>query len=365
MSWDLKLDAGRTASASRILGGTDILDIMRREASSMLDEGRRLWVLSDTNVWESLGEMIVGSGGLGETGVSFHMLPSGEEGKNMGTVERIWTWLAEGHARRDDAVVAVGGGVVGDTAGFAAATFMRGMEFWQLPTTLLAQVDSSVGGKVGVNLPAGKNMVGAFYQPGLVIIDHNCLRTLPESEYRSGLGEIVKYGLLDRENLFEYLCSNGKRLKRRETDVLEETVRRCVALKAEVVAADERDQGTRAVLNLGHTTAHALEVSLGYGEIAHGEAVGLGLLVALAVGETAIGTDPTLQGRVRQLLASLSLPTQITLPDTRSLLAGIHTDKKISADSTGFVSVRRPGEPVWGIDVSDDIVMGAFEVIRA
>ncbi len=177
----------------------------------------------------------------------------------------------------------------------SAATYLRGIPVWQVPTTLLAQVDSSVGGKVAVNLPAGKNLVGAFSQPERVLIDPDLLATLPPEEYASGLGEVVKYGLLDGEGLLGTLEAQAERLTARDPAVLSEVIRRCVAFKAAVVEEDERDQGRRAILNLGHTAGHALETGLGYGTLPHGAAVGLGLLVALAVSERLLGTDDALR----------------------------------------------------------------------
>lgn len=363
MVWEAEISV--SGGTSRILGGAGSLELLKDEVDRILVSGRRVWSFTDENVWGCLREDLEGRALVNEGRTALNVLPPGEKNKNMGAVERIWTSLVERSAHRDDVVVAIGGGVVGDTVGFAAATFMRGMEVWQVPTTLLAQVDSCVGGKVGVNLPAGKNLVGAFHQPRLVIIDQDCLRTLPPDEYGSGLGEIVKYGLLDRADLLEYLATNSLDIRQGARRVLEETVKRCVSLKAKAVHADEKDTGARAVLNLGHTTAHALETTMGFGEIAHGEAVGLGLLVSLAVGETMVGTDPGLRPMVEGLLDSFSLPTRVMLPDTATILNAVRTDKKISADGSGFVTVRRAGEPLHGLDVSDEVLGNALKVIRA
>src|SRR5680860_392687 len=348
--WEAEISV--SGGTSRILGGAGSLELLKDEVDRILVSGRRVWSFTDENVWGCLREDLEGRALVNEGRTALNVLPPGEKNKNMGAVERIWTSLVERSAHRDDVVVAIGGGVVGDTVGFAAATFMRGMEVWQVPTTLLAQVDSCVGGKVGVNLPAGKNLVGAFHQPRLVIIDQDCLRTLPPDEYGSGLGEIVKYGLLDRADLLEYLATNSLDIRQGARRVLEETVKRCVSLKAKAVHADEKDTGARAVLNLGHTTAH-------------GQAVGLGLLVSLAVGETMVGTDPGLRPMVEGLLDSFSLPTRVMLPDTATILNAVRTDKKISADGSGFVTVRMAGEPLHGLDVSDEVLGNALKVIRA
>jgi 3-dehydroquinate synthase len=262
-------------------------------------------------------------------------------------------------------VVVLGGGVAGDLGGFVAATYLRGVTLWQVPTTVLAQVDSSVGGKVAINLPAGKNLVGSFHQAERVVIDPEVLVTLPEGEYVGGLGEVVKYALLDGPMLLERLETGLEGLRRREPALLSDVIRRCVEMKAAVVEGDERDQGRRAILNLGHTAAHALEAVLGYGALPHGAAVGLGLLVALRVSEDVVGTDRTVRERTRRLLGGLGLPTAVDLPDVDRLLEAAVLDKKQTSAGRGFVCLRTPGDPVWGMDVPDEILRESFTVIRA
>ena len=280
---------------------------MAEHVRSLAEAGRRAYVVSDTTVWAQLGarltpilEDAIGGAPL--------VIAVGEKSKSVAEAERCWDWLAASGARRDDVVVAAGGGVVGDLAGFVAATYLRGVGLWQIPTTLLAQVDSSVGGKVAVNLAAGKNLVGGFYQPDLVVADPALLATLPESEFRSGMGEVVKYALLDADGLLDRLESEVEHVLVRRPDVVGAIVRRCVGVKAAVVADDETELGRRAVLNLGHTAAHALETTLGYGVLPHGVAVGLGLLVALAVSEEMGGLSPAVRERTRRLLLGLGLP---------------------------------------------------------
>ncbi len=207
-------------------------------------------------------------------------MPDGEAHKSLKTLEDILTRLIECRAERSTTVIALGGGVVGDLAGFAAATYQRGTPLVQVPTTLLAQVDSSVGGKTGVNHPLGKNMIGAFHQPRAVLIDPECLATLPERELRAGIAEVVKYGAIRDIAFFEWLEKNMDRLLARDPGALAHAIERSCAIKAEIVAADERESGVRALLNFGHTFGHAIEAGAGYGEWLHGEAVAAGMVMA-------------------------------------------------------------------------------------
>jgi 3-dehydroquinate synthase len=213
------------------------------------------------------------------------LIPDGEPHKNWTTLHDVLTRLLELRAERATVVVALGGGVVGDIAGFAAAIYQRGVPFLQIPTTLLAQVDSSVGGKTGVNHPLGKNMIGAFYQPRAVLIDTDCLRTLPDRELAAGLAEIIKYGAIRDAGFFAWLEENMEDLVRRDSQALAEAIHTSCRIKAEIVGADEREQGERALLNFGHTFGHAIENGLGYGQWLHGEAVATGMAIAAEVSE--------------------------------------------------------------------------------
>lgn len=215
-----------------------------------------------------------------------------------------------------------------------------------------------------MNLPAGKNLVGAFYQPDLVIIDPETLRTLPDPEYRNGLGEVVKHALLMSPEAFTRLEAEAEKLAARDVDFLAEVGKEDVTFKALVVESDERDKGRRALLNLGHTAAHALEVVEGYGTLGHGYAVALGLLVALAVSERALGLDPAVRERTTALLHALGLPVALPLPAASALLAAMAHDKKATAGSTGFVGLKAIGEPVWGMNVAASALVEALEVIR-
>ena len=218
---------------------------------------------------------------IGDVSKLAHILPDGEQFKNLASMEQIYSELLAKKCSRDVTLVALGGGVVGDMTGFAAATYQRGVSFIQVPTTLLAQVDSSVGGKTGVNHPSGKNMIGAFYQPRAVLIDTDTLATLPEREFRAGLAEVIKYGLICDQEFLAWLATNMPKLVQRDAAALQFAIHRSCGCKAGVVAADETESGVRAILNFGHTFGHAVETATHYQQWLHGEAVGFGMLVAL------------------------------------------------------------------------------------
>ncbi len=280
-------------------------------------------------------------------------VPAGEASKSLAEFERLCNELVALKADRTTAIVAVGGGVVGDLAGFVAASFARGLDFIQIPTTLLAQVDSSVGGKTGVNLPAAKNIVGAFWQPRGVLIDLDVLATLPEREYRSGLAEVVKYGVILDAAFFEYLEQHADQLAARDAAALEHVIARSCRLKADVVEQDERElTGLRAVLNYGHTFCHAIETVSGYGTYLHGEAVAIGMVCASRLAESLGRVGPDVTQRQRDLLVRLGLPTEETNLDREALLAAMARDKKVEHGKLRFVLPSRLGhvELVSGVD---------------
>lgn len=257
------------------------------------------------------------------------VLPSGEEQKTLGNVALIIDALVAARLNRDGMVLALGGGVIGDVAGFAAASYQRGIPIVQLPTTLLAQVDSSVGGKTGVNHPGGKNLIGAFHQPSAVITDTDTLSTLPDRQLRAGFTEIVKAALVADAEFFAWLEANVVRLLARDADALEEAIRRACAIKATIVVEDERERGRRALLNLGHTFGHAIEAGAGYGQVLHGEAVAAGLVLAaelsVRIGRLA-GGDAL---RVRELLLSAGLPVDPPRLGRARMLELMGMDKKV------------------------------------
>ncbi len=352
-----------TQRPSVIVGGVGALRVLGTRGRAVLETGRRLFVITDSNVADAWGEEVCDRLGVLPSRDMLVFEP-GEATKNSGSLARCWDWLAGAGARRDDVVIALGGGVIGDLAGFAAATYQRGVELWQVPTTLLAQVDSSIGGKTAIDLSAGKNLVGAFYQPDLVLIDPVTLTTLARVDFMAGLGEVVKHALLTSTSAFERLEGVAENLAARDLATISSVVRESVGIKARFVEQDERERGMRAVLNLGHTVGHALELVSGYGRLSHGAAVALGLQVSLAVSEDLLGLDPNLRSRVKRLCEVFGLPTRWTLPDVERLVAATSLDKKARAGSSGFVGLRAPGEPVWDLNVPPQQLASRLEVIR-
>ena len=271
-----------------------------------------------------------------------HVLKPGEKSKILRTLVQLWNVALEGGADRSSVFVGLGGGVVTDVTGFAAATWMRGVRWLALPTTLLAMVDASVGGKTGVDLRSAKNAVGAFWQPAAVVCDIDTLQTEPRRGFTSALAEVVKTALIGDPDLFELLDRDTEQVLARDPALLEQIVRRCVMVKARVVGLDEREGGLRAVLNLGHTVGHALEAHSDF-ELTHGEAVSLGLVAACRIGERVGGTPADLSARVVSLLARLGLPTDVGSRDLAGASTLIGHDKKRVGSRVRFVVVRRPG----------------------
>ncbi|MBW2495239.1 MAG: 3-dehydroquinate synthase [Deltaproteobacteria bacterium] len=269
-------------------------------------------------------------------------LPDGEAYKTLETVEDILDTLVEGGANRDTTLVALGGGVVGDITGFAAACYMRGVDFIQVPTTLLAQVDSSVGGKTGVNHASGKNLIGAFHQPRAVLIDTDTLKTLPDRELKAGIAEVIKYGAIVDADFFAWLEDNVEALIARDADALALAIKRSCELKAAVVAEDERESGRRAILNFGHTFGHAIERCQGYGQWLHGEAVAAGMVMAAQLS----GGDRVGAGRIADLLERAGLPTRPPAIATSEFFAAMGMDKKVQHKQLRFVLLRSLGDAI-------------------
>ncbi|GAA5215372.1 3-dehydroquinate synthase [Corallincola platygyrae] len=238
------------------------------------------------------------------------VLPDGERFKTLDTLNLIFTGLLEGNHGRDTTIIALGGGVIGDMAGYAAASYQRGVDFIQVPTTLLSQVDSSVGGKTAVNHPLGKNMIGAFYQPKAVFIDIDTLTTLPAREFAAGMAEVIKYGIIYDAEFFSWLEGNIEKLKQLEPDALTYAIERCCQIKAEIVAADETEKGVRALLNLGHTFGHAIEAEQGYGVWLHGEAVAAGMMLAAKTSHSLGLVDSNCVARISNLIRAFDLPVE-------------------------------------------------------
>jgi 3-dehydroquinate synthase len=329
---------------------------------SRLRFGKRALVISDKTVARLYGSQVVN--GLAEAGfeAAIHAIPAGEQAKSLENVQVCYERCAKHRLERNSFIVALGGGVVGDLAGFVAATYLRGINFVQAPTTLLAQVDSSVGGKVGVNLPAGKNLVGAFYQPKLVLCDIVTLKTMEEREYRSGLAEVIKYGIIYDAKLFGRLEKSMDRLMRREEGILSRVIERSCAIKGEVVRQDETEGGLRAILNFGHTIGHALEAISQYGKYLHGEAIAIGQMAAARLSQMRAGLSASDVRRIKTVFESAGLPTEVVLSggETRDLLNAMKLDKKVSNGIIKFVLAEKIGKVKFGCEVPEKSVLAAL-----
>lgn len=302
---------------------------------------------------------------LQRDGLEIHemTIPEGEGSKSLAAATQLYEQLAEARAHRNDLIVACGGGVVGDVGGFVASTYMRGMPLIQVPTTLLAQVDAAVGGKTAVNLPQGKNLVGTIYQPRAVLCDVALLKSCPPEELRSGMAEVIKYGLIADEELLDFVIDHAPEIAEADADILVEVIERCVAIKASIVAADERDRGERAFLNYGHTFAHAIETLRGFGDLRHGEAVALGMMAAAYVAAELGRIDEPVVELHRRALVAFGLPTQVRL-DLDELQRVWLQDKKYAA-GVRFVLLAGVGKPEAGIAVPTEPIAGALERLAA
>ncbi|HEV2318230.1 MAG TPA: 3-dehydroquinate synthase [Verrucomicrobiae bacterium] len=327
-----------------------------------LNQGERCAIITDKNAGKFFARAVFDS--LVRAGFSpvLVTVPAGESVKNLRTVANCYDQLAAHRLERKSFIVALGGGVVGDLAGFVAATYLRGIPFVQVPTTLLAQVDSSVGGKTGVNLRAGKNLVGAFYQPRLVLCDLDTLTTLPVREYRAGLAEVIKYGIIYDARLFAALERGLDRILRLDKKLLASVICRCCEIKARIVSQDETESGLRAVLNFGHTLGHAIENSFGYGKFLHGEAISIGQVIAARLSEMILGMPPDDVQRIEALFGRAGLPTHIELRPARrqKLFTAMRLDKKSAGGEVRFVLARKIGEVEFGKRVPAEAIDSAL-----
>jgi 3-dehydroquinate synthase len=341
----------------RILIGTGLLARLGTECRQ-LGLGNRCAVISDKNVARHYAVPVLHS--LREAGFEVIQVrvASGEGTKSLKNVDYCYQQLAKHRLERKSFVVALGGGVVGDLAGFVAATYLRGLPFVQVGTTLLAQVDSSVGGKVGVNLPAGKNLVGAFHQPRLVIADLDTLKTLPRRELQAGLAEVIKYGIIDDAKLFRTLELKMPALLRGDPAILAAVIARCCEIKAEVVAEDETESGRRAILNFGHTIGHAIEAISGYGQYLHGEAISIGQVAAAKLSADLKNFPLPDVKRVETLLSKAGLPTSIRLTARQmtALRSAMTLDKKVSDGQVKFVLASDIGRVAIGCAVPPELI---------
>jgi 3-dehydroquinate synthase len=336
------------------------------ESIQPLNIGKKILLVSNPEIFDFYGEIVTKS--LTDAGftVYHHLIPSGETYKTLDTIAKVYDTALKNRLERSSTLISLGGGVIGDMTGFAAATWLRGVNFIQIPTSLLAMVDASIGGKTGVNHPQGKNLIGAFYQPKLVFIDPLVLKTLPEREFRAGMAEVIKYGVIWDKNLFAELESAQTlvNLSSLSEKALSNIITRSCQAKIDVVSQDEKEAGLRAILNYGHTIGHAIESLTGYSQINHGEAVGIGMI---AVGKMATLLDlwtPEAENRQFTLIEKSGLPTAIPHQlDSNQILHLLQTDKKVKAGKVRFILPKSIGEVFISDQVEEEMVRKAIELV--
>ena len=311
----------------------------------------RLVIITHPSIHELFGEKL--SKGFSKANLPLHVIevPEGEKSKSLEQAQKIYDKLLEWKCDRQTVLVALGGGVIGDLTGFIAATYMRGVPFVQVPTTLLAQVDSSVGGKTAVNHPLGKNMIGVFYQPKLVVVDLETLKSLPEKEYKAGLAEVIKYGVIEDARLFEFLERQYKNILSHDVKALEHIIATSCAIKARVVEKDELESRYRMVLNYGHTIGHAIEALTGYSTYTHGEAVAIGMVYAARLSEVMDRCSEDVTRRITGLIENFGLPTKLPSLAARDMIQSMYLDKKTTHKKIRFILVKDIGS----IEIVDQV----------
>ncbi|TWU24111.1 3-dehydroquinate synthase [Novipirellula galeiformis] len=351
--------------------GPDQIDTFSQTVLSTMSDLTHVLVIADAAIQEPWANRLIHSLSTSlrddatPLRVSSISVPSGETSKSISQLSELWQWMLDSSTDRRSVVIAVGGGVVGDLAGFAAASFTRGIRFVQVPTTLLAMVDSSVGGKTGINLPTSKNMIGAFWQPSLVVIDTDVLSTLPERAYLSGLAEVIKYGVIDDAEFFAWLEANASGLVARDDGTVRAAIAESCQSKARVVGEDEREtSGRRAILNYGHTFAHAIEATVGYGQLLHGEAVSIGMQMAANMAVDLGICEPTLLPRQTELIQACGLPTTFPEANAEAMLPVMQRDKKVSHGKLRFILPERIGSVRLVGDIDPSSVVKAIESCR-
>lgn len=320
-----------------------------------LGKSTNIFILSSPTVWRNCGRA-VGRGFRVAGGPKIILFDDRESSKNLRTFEQICRQLLRAGADRRAVVLGVGGGVVGDVAGYVAASFLRGVTLVHVPTTLVAQVDSAIGGKTGVNLPEGKNLVGAFFPPRLVLADAETLSTLPDREYRSGIYEIIKYGIIGDSQLFRFLEANLNGLLRRDARVLDYVIPRCIEAKANIVGRDERESGVREKLNFGHTFGHALETVTGYRVYRHGEAIAWGIAAAALLGVTLGMTAPLEAKKMIHLVARCGALPPLPMASPERMIAAMRADKKTRSGRFRFVVASKIGRAETVPDVPEKVI---------
>ncbi|OEU78276.1 MAG: 3-dehydroquinate synthase [Desulfobacterales bacterium S5133MH4] len=341
-------------------------DIIGREGliSRMKNHADRFVIITDSHVNPLYGEKVRERLGEADLPVDIIEIPAGESSKSLNTVLDVAKQLVRLKVGRKSLLIALGGGVVGDLAGFVASIYMRSVPYVQIPTTLLAQVDSSVGGKTGVDLPEGKNLLGTFYQPKAVYADLVCLKTLSDRDFANGMAEIIKYGIIGDHNLFELLEHESSGIKKADPSLMRSLVGRSCKIKAEIVEMDEKELGLRRILNFGHTIGHAIEAASGY-SLSHGEAVAIGMVGAAKISNRLDYLDSASYTRIVDLIKEYKLPTRIPAGfDTAQITAFMATDKKVVGGRIHFVLVKEIGTPFVTPEIPPDVVEGAIEELQ-
>jgi len=359
----LTLEVGLGRRSYRIEIAPGVLEKIGRIAAD-LGLGTKCAIVSDETVFDIYGSEVrqsLESAGFEPAPI---VLPPGESTKSMAFLEQIYDRMIEHRLDRKSFIVALGGGVVGDIAGFAAATYMRGIPFMQAPTTLLAQVDSSVGGKVAVNLPQGKNLIGAFYQPAAVVIDPRVLKTLDQREMKAGFVEVAKHGMIKDPAFFDFMDENAENILACDLPTLSHAIHTSCKIKSEVVEQDERESGLRAILNFGHTAGHALEMLTGYSRYLHGEAVAVGMVAAIEISDRYFHRETDPKGRIVGLLKACDLPTAMPDLPPQDILQAMIMDKKNIEGKLKMVLLREIGTVEIVDDLSQKLVIEALEKLQ-
>ena len=359
---DLTKAAKQRAVSYDIIIGTELLSKTGDYLKKIKNLGKKVFLVTNDKVHSLYGNLVEESLKKAGYKVKTATVIDGEEAKSMQNAMKLYNAMFDVSIDRSCAVVALGGGVVGDLAGFVAATYMRGVPFIQLPTTLLAQVDSSVGGKVAVNHPMGKNIIGAFYQPKLVLTDVGVLSSLDKREILCGVAEVIKSAIIRDKTFFNWLLENSEKVLALNPEALQHVVKTSCKIKADVVEADETEKGLRAILNFGHTIAHALEAITKYGYYKHGEAVAIGMVVEANIAYMLGMIDKNEAEQIELIIKKFGLPTQMKKDiDTKELLNLMYKDKKVLDDTLTFALINRIGNAVIKRDVPEDIILKALE----
>ena len=349
-SYDIKIGAGVLGKAGSFLQELDI--------------DSKILVITDSRVDELYSAELTAS--LEEAGFDVHkaVIDQGEEQKTLSTARELYDQAVEANLDRNSSIVALGGGVVGDIAGFIAATFMRGINFIQIPTTLLAQVDSSVGGKVAVNHSQGKNLIGNFYQPRLVLADPKVLATLEEREFKAGLAEVIKHGFIRDRDYFDFLVKEAEAILELEEEAIVRAVKRSCEIKAAVVAEDEREEGLRAILNYGHTIGHALEAATNYQVYRHGEAVAVGMVAAAEISHKLGYLSSKEVSEHRKVLNEFGLPISYRNLEASEIIPKLKQDKKVKAGKVRFILAKEIGDVFISSEVSEETTLKVVEKLK-